>query len=102
MLGRDAKIAPAELHCQRPEESMSDRERWTVYPLLFLALGVALRSSGMFGPTKQVLCHRLRIEGTEGKPAIDLLALPQGGVIQVIGANGQPQVVLESSQHGGI
>ncbi len=81
---------------------MSDRERWTVYPLLFLALGVALRSSGVFGPTKQVLCHRLRIEGTEGKPAIDLLALPQGGVIQVCGANGQPQVVLESSEHGGV
>jgi hypothetical protein len=107
---------------------MNDRERWTVYPLLILSLGIALRSSGKFGPTKLISCETLMIErpdGTrqmelaalpesnggggllkivsgDGKSGIELLAVSEGGIVKVIGANGQPQVVLETSQNGGV
>ncbi len=106
---------------------MSDRERWTVYPLLFLALGVSLRSSGKFGPTKDISCQHLEIAGPDGdvrivlsaapdadsggsvlkvtsggRGGIELGAAPQGGIVKAIGANGQPQVVLETTPNGGV
>lgn len=65
---------------------MTERERWTVYPLLFLALGVGLR--GNFSPTHLIRCHRLSIQPPDGKGGVDLLAAPTGGVIQLTGANG--------------
>ncbi len=93
---------------------MTDRERWIVYPLLFLALGISLRTSGKFGPTKMLSCERLHVEGADGKPGIELVgasaanggggqlrlftensalavelrATPQGGVIEAAGVNG--------------
>jgi hypothetical protein len=42
---------------------MTERERWVVYPLLFLALGAALRDKlGGSTKTKSVVCQELRIE----------------------------------------
>ena len=107
---------------------MSDRERWTVYPLLFLALGVSLRSSGKFGPTKDISCQHLEIAGPDGdvrimlsaapdagsggsvlkvtsgggRGGIELCAAPQGAAVKAIGANGQAQVVLETTPNGGV
>ena len=54
---------------------MTDRERWTVYPLLFLALGIALRSSGKFGPTKLISCEHLLVATPDAVPMLDALRL---------------------------
>ena len=61
---------------------MSERERWIVYPLLFLALGVALRDE-LFDQTwsRQVVCEQLTLIDGESSP----LAPPQ-----MIGSLGRP------------
>jgi hypothetical protein len=42
---------------------MTDRERWIVYPLLFLALGASLRDKlGGRTTNKSIVCQDLRIE----------------------------------------
>ncbi len=42
---------------------MTERERWVVYPLLFLALGAALRDKLVDRTvTKRIVCQELRIE----------------------------------------
>jgi hypothetical protein len=42
---------------------MSERERWVVYPLLFLALGASLRDKlGGRLTAKSIVCQELRIE----------------------------------------
>ena len=42
---------------------MSERERWVVYPLLFLALGAALRDKLVDRTmTRRIVCQELRIE----------------------------------------
>src|SRR4051812_8581888 len=39
---------------------MSDRERWIVYPLLFLSLGASLRSK--VAPVDQIEAHNIRCD----------------------------------------
>lgn len=50
---------------------MSERERWVVYPLLFLALGVALRDELMNRTwSRNVVCERLvLIDSDAGSPS---------------------------------
>jgi hypothetical protein len=46
---------------------MNERERWIVYPLLFLALGAALRDKlGEQTKTKRIECQELIVFGEEG------------------------------------
>ena len=61
---------------------MSERERWIVYPLLFLSLGVALRDE-LFDQTwsRHVVCEQLTLIDGESSP----LAPPQ-----MIGSLGRP------------
>jgi hypothetical protein len=53
---------------------MSDRERWIVYPLLFLALGLSWHDKVL--PSKEVKTHRIVIVNDDEK-----------GVVQIDGAN---------------
>ena len=53
---------------------MSERERWIVYPLLFLALGVALRDKLLHRiellhhvESREIVCRDLRIVGDDGR-----------------------------------
>ncbi|MEO1498624.1 MAG: hypothetical protein AAFV43_15885 [Planctomycetota bacterium] len=47
---------------------MSERERWIVYPLLFLALGAALRDKiAKQTQTKEIVCERLFLVDSEGR-----------------------------------
>ena len=53
---------------------MSERERWVVYPLLFLALGVALRDKLLHRiellhhvESREIVCRDLRIVGDQGR-----------------------------------
>lgn len=49
---------------------MTDRERWIVYPLLFLALGSALRDKlAKQTQAKQIICEQLLLVDNEGRPA---------------------------------
>jgi hypothetical protein len=41
---------------------MTERERWIVYPLLFLALGVALRDKFVGTTTRSIHCQELVVE----------------------------------------
>ena len=45
---------------------MTDRERWTVYPLLFLALGISLKDKlARSVETDRIECKTLVCEGLE-------------------------------------
>ena len=60
---------------------MTERERWIVYPLLFLALGAALRDKlGGRTTTKSIVCQELRIEDEPvgNQPARVLALLGRG------------------------
>ena len=68
---------------------MSERERWIVYPLLFLSLGVALRDE-LFDQTwsRHVVCEQLTLIDGESSP----LAPPQMIGSQMVRAGGQLNV----------
>ena len=52
---------------------MSERERWIVYPLLFLALGSALRDKLVKQTrTKQLVCEELIVVDVDGRPQAQL------------------------------
>ncbi|MEM6329490.1 MAG: hypothetical protein AAF790_04485 [Planctomycetota bacterium] len=83
---------------------MSERERWIVYPLLFLALGAALRDKLMQQTrADQLVCNRLIVVDDAGKVVTKL----EGGAMRlgVIDAdsyrrNGQPLVAKRPSAPG--
>lgn len=63
---------------------MNDRERWIVYPLLFLALGAALRDKiAKQTRAKQIACETLYLVDSEGRTMAYLtgneLRFDQGG-----------------------
>lgn len=77
---------------------MSERERWIVYPLLFLALGAALRDKLVDRTlSRDIVCQRLTIVGDDrgGQPPQPLIELgaakrastaqPQRGLVQIDG-----------------
>jgi hypothetical protein len=95
---------------------MSMRERWIVYPLLFMTLGIALRdkvvppSSLQVGEvvcdrlvSKQSECQALLVNGPDGRPVVIAKAdaATNGGLIETIAGNGMPQVQLISTPNGG-
>ena len=106
---------------------MSSRERWTIYPLLFLALGVSLRDKITSTlDLRSITCEELTVRshdevkrlsldaannhsgrlvlfGSDGKPTMALQSGPDGvtGNLLLLGNNGQPQVVLRSSNGAG-
>jgi hypothetical protein len=81
---------------------MTSRERWTVYPLLFLAIGLGLRSRVM-GLTEvpQVVCQTLTIAGPDGKPAIRMGTIPSGaGQIDFFSPDGKLLLAAGASPDG--
>jgi hypothetical protein len=81
---------------------MSDRERWVVYPLLFLALGAALRDK-LFDrtTTRSIVCQELTVVGEEptGGQPMGVIArigraesLPGGSTSGYLIVNGQVNV----------
>jgi hypothetical protein len=80
---------------------MTERERWIVYPLLFLALGASLRDKlGGHTTTKSIVCQELRIvdEPLGNQPPRPLAVLgraqtnAQGPAIGYLQVNGQVRV----------
>jgi hypothetical protein len=58
---------------------MSDRERWIVYPLLFLSLGVALHDK--FLPSKDIKTHRLVLFNDDEKEVLQIDGGSEAGVV---------------------
>jgi len=96
---------------------MTTRERWIVYPLLFLTLGIALRDK-IVPPvhlrcselvcdrvvSKQTECRTLVVRGPNGHPVIVAGAdgKTHAGTLETFTAAGVPQVNLLSSGGGGM
>jgi hypothetical protein len=108
------------------ESQMSTRERWIVYPLLFLALGAALRDKFMGSrdlragymtcgelraghllcdriESGQSECRQLIVRGPNGQPVVGVLADAQSGngVIETVSATGSPLVRIASANGAG-
>ncbi|HEY2881470.1 MAG TPA: hypothetical protein VGJ15_03540 [Pirellulales bacterium] len=84
---------------------MSDRERWIVYPLLFLAIGLAMNSNIERQVASQenrstdadiVKCKTLEIIGPEGSsnPQARLSAGPSGAMLSLFDRDGQSVIRL--------
>ena len=88
---------------------MSDHERWIVYPLLFLALGAALRPkfTGEFSVpvvvrAPQVQCEALIIVDQERRPRIELTTTQGSPRIVLFGRTGQVLFSTDGRTHTGL
>src|SRR6185295_8630540 len=79
---------------------MTERERWIVYPLLFLALGASLRDKLVDRTTtKSIVCQELRVvdeETGDGQPPRDLARIgrkPSGGTNAYFIINGDVEII---------
>ena len=96
---------------------MSTRERWIVYPLLFMTLGIALRDKVI--PRNRLAvgtvvcnrlqssraeCHTLLVNNTAGRPVVVARtdANTGAGTVETFTAQGIPQVRLFSTDTGGM
>ena len=65
---------------------MSNRERWTVYPLLFLTLGIALKDKiTKRTDTDTVICKNLVVTDRQGAQQVIVSSNPAGGIVQAHG-----------------
>jgi hypothetical protein len=79
---------PVELPVIR-SQFMTVRERWTVYPLLFLAIMIAARSElfpSQRSKFRAIDCQELRVTNVNGEPLVHIGESPdQSGVVVVYG-----------------
>lgn len=86
---------------------MTTRERWTVYPLLFLAIGLAMRAQSgapdLDGRQRvevldaaSVICRELRVESADGATLVHLGRVKGGGGgrIEIRDAKGNDSVAV--------
>jgi hypothetical protein len=65
---------------------MSNRERWTVYPLLFLTLGIALKDKiTKRTDTDTVICKSLYVTDRQLVPQVIVKSTPAGGIVHTQG-----------------
>ncbi|HTM56293.1 MAG TPA: hypothetical protein VL175_19845 [Pirellulales bacterium] len=69
---------------------MTDRERWTIYPLLFLTLGIAVKDRII----DTVQCGTLVVRDRQGHQQVIIEATPQGGLIRADAGNSQIGLLL--------
>ena len=83
---------------------MTSRERWTVYPLLLLAIGLAVRSAGVAEPelvtesltAAQIRCRELLVETEDGTVLIHMGRVVNGGGgrIEIKDASGTDTIAI--------
>jgi len=91
---------------------MSSRERWTVYPLLFLALGLAMRAiavpHGEFGAARvgdlestRLVCEEIVIENDDGTILVHMgrVVGGGGGRIEIKDQNGIDTIAVGTQHH---
>ena len=103
---------------------MTSRERWTVYPLLFMALGFGFKNGidnqadhesfdGRLVRSKEfngkefngdvVRCKELVVVNESDKPVVQVSTNKTGaGIVQTANSNGTFQVVLTADSAGGV
>ena len=96
---------------------MSNRERWVVYPLLFMSLGFsltngiaqqeksALRDGGheSVAEVDHVRCKSLEIVGADDKPRLSMgISTSGGGLLQLGAPDGTVQAQVDSNLSGGL
>ncbi|MEN6405723.1 MAG: hypothetical protein ABFC77_04545 [Thermoguttaceae bacterium] len=96
---------------------MSNRERWIVYPLLFLSLGMAVRDKVMphgVLRAKELICDHvvsnrseclaLLVNGPKNRPVViaGTDTNLRAGSIETFTEDGLPQVQLRSTESGGM
>ena len=82
---------------------MSSRERWTIYPLLFLALGIAMKDKVTKSVTADsVSCKMLTVTDRQGAPQLLLGTTPSGGLIRIHGQGGLRVLVGHAEQLAGL
>lgn len=100
---------------------MSTRERWIVYPLIFLTLGIALRDKltyrvrtneieaqrvvcNQLVAKHQIDCQTMVVHSPKGNPVavIGTDAATQGGLIETFSSQGVPQVRIQSTEGSGV
>ena len=81
---------------------MSDYERWTIYPLLLLTLGIVLKDKMLKSVDVQsVVCRSLAVVDAQGNEMVRLGATQlHAGGLEVFGANGAPLVTLAADPEG--
>src|SRR4051812_36580405 len=98
---------------------MSDRERWVIYPLLFLALGMAMKNGVEFQADQQtrqaeskspnfdfIRCKQLQVVDDNDQPRVTLGEAPKqhAGLIMVHNAEGKPvaRITTDATSGGGL
>ena len=75
---------------------MSSRERWTVYPLLFLTLGIALKDKVTRSvDTDLVVCQRLFVTDQLGKDVADVVIAALAGAARLHHGGGEALFFLD-------
>jgi hypothetical protein len=80
---------------------MTDRERWTVYPLLFLSLGIAVKDKlpPRHVEVDEVRCGRLVISDRQHREHVVVGSTPDGGVVELRGERGAGTIALGYFNH---
>ena len=74
---------------------MSSRERWVVYPLLFLTLGIALKDKiTREVSVKRLQCESLLVTDRQGERQVYISAGQAGYTLHARNANRGPDVIL--------
>jgi hypothetical protein len=82
---------------------MTSRERWTVYPLLFLSLGITLKDKVTKEiTTERVNCRSMVVTDREGKPQISLASTPTGGSVRIPSPRGTMWMLGNAGSLSGI
>jgi hypothetical protein len=92
---------------------MTSRERWTVYPLLFLAIGLAMRAGIPFeervdtlvaGAVEagQVVCREIVVTGSDGTVLVHIgrVVGGGGGRIEIKDATGTDTIAIGTGPEG--
>ncbi len=92
---------------------MNSRERWTVYPLLFLAIGLAVRAAALppervdalaaqVVEAEQLVCRELVVTGTDGTVLVHVgrVVGGGGGRIEIKNAAGVDAIAVGTGGEG--
>jgi hypothetical protein len=71
---------------------MSDRERWIIYPLVIVTLGMYWRDK--FMPTEKLMTHQLLVLNKNDEPVVTINSSDDGGLVRVSRDDGSLDLVL--------